>query len=69
MGKGILRDLEQAEKKVDAEITANARGGGHIARGLSAEGFAGGYQAALRDVRGALTGFPPYDSRYWPRHE
>ena len=69
MGKGILRDLKRAEDSVAAEISANARYGGRFAAGLSAEGFAGGYQAALRDVAATLRGVPPTDSRYWPRND
>ena len=67
MVKGILWDLKQAHDKVAAEILANAKRGGRFSAGLSAEGFAGGYQQALYDVEPALRGYPPFDSRYWPR--
>ncbi len=66
---GILRDLRRALTNVSAEIRGNAELGAHIDRGLSGEGFAGGYRQALYDVEGALRGFPPTDSRYWPRPE
>ena len=70
MGKGILRDLKQAGKNVAAEISANASSGGRFAGALSAEGFAGGYQAALHDVEAALRGNPrPFSSRFWPPHD
>lgn len=68
MDKGILRDLKRANEKVAAEISASAAEG-RIAAGLSAEGFAGGYQAALQDIELALRGYPPTDSRYWPSND
>ena len=67
MVNGILQSLKQAENNVAAEISVNASCD-KIAAGSSAEGFAGGYQAALRDINGALRGYPPTDSRYWPSH-
>ena len=67
MPKGIKRQLEIASKNVRQEISDNAKGG-FIAGGLSAEGYAGGYQQAIYDVIAALNGVPASSSsRYWPR--
>lgn len=62
--------------KLMAEIHAILReemaghGDNKFARGLSNEGFAGGYQAALHDVEAALTHGHPSDHRgYWSRAE
>ncbi len=63
--KGILRDLRKASSAVEAEIRGNASHGKYGA-GLSAEGYAGGYRDALRDVNAALGGWGPSNSRFWP---
>lgn len=61
----VLKRIEAARKKVIAEIAANAQGGKYAA-GLSTEGFAGGYLAALNDVEAALRhGYPNDTRRYW----
>lgn len=45
----LLKRLDKAAKAVEREISANAQGG-KFASGLANEGWAGGYQQALRDV-------------------
>jgi len=62
----IKRQLEAALKAVDTAISENARRGQYGA-GLASEGYAGGYRDALEDVRQALAGWPPSNSRFWPR--
>jgi hypothetical protein len=42
--------IKAALARAEAEVRRNAGAGGHYARGLSGEGYAGGYVAALQDV-------------------
>lgn len=66
MARGILRALKKAQVAVAREIEANSVNGGKFGGGLANEGFAGGYQAALRDVEAMLTHGYPNDVRgYW----
>ena len=66
MTRSILRRLRMAAKAVEAEISGNWRSGGLHSRGLSGEGYAGGYRDALADVHAMLTHGHPTDSRgYW----
>ena len=67
MARGILRQLKQAQYRVQAEMMAQSKSEDYVARGLAPEGFAGGYAAALNDVELALNGVTPNNSRYWPR--
>ena len=46
-------------------IGHNASTGGKFARGLSSEGYAGGYAQALEDVQLALNGVKPRTRGYW----
>lgn len=46
----LLKRLDKAAKAVEREISANAQGG-KFASGLANEGWAGGYQQALRVAR------------------
>jgi len=65
MAKGIKRRIISARKRVQAEISANALGGG-IAAGLSSEGRAGGFYRCLNDVLLLLDGIEPTDDNgYW----
>ena len=64
--RGIKRALNKALENVNKEIAQNASHG-PTAAGLASEGFAGGYRAALYDVRAALDGWSNDQSRYWPR--
>lgn len=52
---------------VQAEIVGNRGAGSNMfARGLSAEGFAGGYLQALDDIDAALVrGYPSDHRGYW----
>lgn len=55
-----------AYAEVSAEIHDNARMGDIFARGLAAEGYAGGYRDALSDCLMLLNGQHPQDIRgYW----
>ena len=63
MSRGIKRALRVAIDNVNAEIRANARDGGMYARGLSGEGYAGGFRDALYAVQAVLNGVEPSDSR------
>lgn len=70
MAKGIKRKINAAYDRVQAEIRLNAgcdaaAGGSHVARGLSSEGYAGGYAQALQDVLLALNGVAPNTRGYW----
>lgn len=58
--------LRAATGRVQEEINGQARDGGLYARGLSTEGFRGGYREALLDVEAMLThGHPADDRNYW----
>jgi hypothetical protein len=52
---------------VKQDIRNNGASGSKIARALSGEGYAGGYRAALIDVKIALEGNVNNNSRYWPQ--
>lgn len=66
MSKGIKRSLEKALDRVQADMAGNAGRGGMYARGLSTEGYAGGYYQALLDVKAMLDGhFVPDTRGYW----
>lgn len=63
----VLKQMAAVRAVVSAEITDNASTG-VFGRGLSAEGFAGGYLAALDDIEAALRHGCPSDHRgYWRR--
>lgn len=63
----VLKRIEAVRAAVQKEISGN-RSGGMYAKGLSMEGFAGGYLQALDDVDAALRhGFPSDHRGYW-RH-
>ena len=62
----VLKRMAAVRKVVTEEIKGNASSGGKYARGLSSEGFAGGYLQALDDVEGALRhGYPSDHRGYW----
>lgn len=65
MAKGIKRKLYRARKRVEHEIRAVASMGGKYARGLSSEGYFGGYRDALNDVLLALNGVTPQRHGWW----
>jgi hypothetical protein len=61
----VIKRIAAVRKVVAAEIAANAAGGS-FAAGLSTEGFAGGYLAALDDIDAALEhGYPSDHRGYW----
>lgn len=65
----VLKRIHAVQKIAEADISGHAQGG-KVASGLSNEGFAGGYLAALRDVEAALIhGYPTDTHRYWSRAE
>ena len=66
MSRGIKGSLRLAYKNVSAEISVAGKGGFYAA-GLASGGYAGGYRQAISDVRAALDGVPPSNSRYWPK--
>lgn len=61
MAKGIRRRLAREESRIDEMIRESAEGGGMYARGLSGEGYLGGYRDALADVYLLLNGVNPPD--------
>lgn len=62
----VLRRIAAVREVVQAEITGSSKDGGLYARGLSTEGFAGGYLQALDDIDGAIThGYPSDHRGYW----
>lgn len=62
----FLKRLRSAREAVAAEIKGIASQGSLYARGLSSEGFAGGYRMALDDVEAMLMHGHPNDRRgYW----
>lgn len=67
--KGVFRKLARAQVRLQAEMRGH--GEGKYARGLSSEGWAGGYAQALRDVDALLRGNPvSYHSEgYWTDEE
>lgn len=67
----VLKRIEKVRAVVMAEISGNRGDGSNMyARGMSMEGFAGGYLQALDDVEAALThGYPSDHRRYWTKSE
>lgn len=61
MAKGIKRRLKLAVDEGRRQMAEN--GGGLYARGLSSEGYLGGYVDALNDVCLLLNGVEPNDRR------
>ena len=64
----VLKRMKAVRAIVQEEIAGNRNmgSGGLYARGMAAEGYAGGYLQALDDIDGALTHGHPSDHRgYW----
>lgn len=60
----VIKLMAEVRKILLEEMRGN--GDGLYARGLSTEGFAGGYMQALDDIDGALCHGQPSDHRgYW----
>lgn len=65
--RAVLKMIERVRGVVQSEISGHA-GQGKVAAGLSSEGLAGGYLAALHDVEAVLRHGCPSDHRgYWRR--
>ena len=69
MAKGIRRIIKQVMSKVDRDIAGYSSSGSLYARGLSREGYNGGYSEALSDVLLALNGVLPKRRDWWPTYE
>lgn len=64
----VLKRMKAVRAQVMAELREN--GDGKFGRGLSSEGFAGGYLQAIDDIDAALThGYPSDHRGYWRRAE
>lgn len=63
--RAVLKKMEAVRAVIDKEIAG--MGDGLYARGLSTEGYAGGYRDALDDIRAALTHGCVADRRGWWR--
>lgn len=62
----VLKRIAAVRRVVEEELRSSGRG--FYARGLSSEGFVGGYLQALDDVEAALRhGFPSDHRGYWRR--
>jgi len=60
----LRKDVDRTLDRVNQEIT-NLSSGDRYARGLAAEGYAGGYRDALHDFLLVMNGVVPTNSRYW----
>jgi len=61
----VKTNINKALENVEKEIRNNASGGGMFARGLAAEGYAGGYRDALMDIILVMNGIKPNRRNYW----
>lgn len=68
MSRGIVREVKRALKCTNDYISKSTDRDSMYARGLSREGYAGGYADALSDVLLALNGVPPNRYPYWPQN-
>lgn len=57
--------IKAALERVNAEIRRTTDQTSMYSRGLSSEGWSGGYAAALRDVQLVLNGVKPQTRDYW----
>lgn len=71
MAKGIKRKLNHVAQAVSKELAAQTDQNSLYAKGLSSEGYQGGYRQALWDVLQALNGGVPNGrfARYWEECE
>ncbi len=65
VGKRVL--IENASKKVQAEITGQTDQNNKYSTGLAYEGWQGGYLAALHDVLLLMHGVLPNTRNYWEK--
>jgi hypothetical protein len=68
MSKGIKRRIKRVLKKVNQEI-ADSTHDSLYSRGLSREGYMGGYAEALNDVMLALNGVKPVRRDWWTKEK
>lgn len=73
MSSRLIRKMEDVQDGVQAAVAASLKGheGNMYVRGLSTEGWDGGYQQALRDVQAFIGGYTNVNSRYcelWRGH-
>jgi len=67
MAKGIKRKIKIVMKNVQNQIRIATDQDSLFSRGLSREGYDGGYEAALSDVMLALNGVKPCNRpNFWP---
>lgn len=59
--------VDEASKKVQAEITGQTDRSNKYSAGLAYEGWQGGYLAALRDVLLVMNGVTPSTRNYWEK--
>ena len=67
MAKGIVRKVIRARRNVEKEIQRSTDDESMFDRGLSFEGYNGGYINALDDVLLALNGVTPRRYSWWKR--
>ena len=63
MTKGIKRRLVRVYRRVDQTIAISTQKDSRFSRGLSSEGYNGGYRDAIADVLLALNGVAPSADR------
>ena len=64
MAKGIMRQLVKVTENINEAIRVSTDQGNLYSRGLSREGYLGGYYDAIQDVTLALNGVKP-QREYW----
>jgi hypothetical protein len=69
MPKGIQTLLRIAIDNLEADMNDGTNRDRLYSRGLTREGYNGGYQAALMDVQNALNGVTPNRNGWWEKRE
>lgn len=69
MPKGIKRLLDKAYKNVSNQIKMDTDQSSLYSKGLSGEGYDGGYRDALQDVLLALNGVLPNRNGWWEENK
>lgn len=64
MSNRLIKKIGEVSESINAELSADIAGKGMYARGLSTEGFIGGYLEALRDVQGFVHGYTNASNRF-----
>ncbi len=65
MAKGIKRQLRKVIDNITEELKPRSQSDNMYRRGLSTEGYQGGYRDALYDVQLALEGNKPNRRGWW----